>query len=44
MVPDLPQMGKNQLTEDVCARVKYFNGLIGGGGGGKRKRMQQGKR
>ena len=32
MIPDLPQMGKNKLTEDVCARVEYFNGLIGEGG------------
>jgi len=22
MIPDLPQMGKNTLTEDVCARVE----------------------
>jgi hypothetical protein len=33
-------MGKNQLTEDVCALVEYFNGLIGCG---KRKRIQHGK-
>jgi hypothetical protein len=45
MIPDLPQMGKNRFSENVCARVEYFNGLTGGGrAGGERKRIQQGKR
>jgi hypothetical protein len=44
MIPDLPQMGKNQLTEDVCAHVKYFNGLTGGGGGRGKKKNTTGKK